>query len=127
MTQTSPSGPDINWAPIRAFLAVLLPPIFVVMAKRGWITGLTPENAHLYVSALLDYLVVIGPLAVAAWAAWGTTRQNLIKTTNALPGVLGIAVTPALDDKLPGILTVTTPDKIQTAIAVDMAHKGPSS
>lgn len=126
MTQTSPSGPDINWAPIRAFLAVLLPPIFVVLAKRGWITGLTPENAHLYVSALLDYLVVIGPLAVAAWAAWGTTRQNLIKTTNALPGVLGIAVTPALDDKIDAP-TVTTPEKLQRVIILDRAQAGPQS
>ena len=126
MTQTSPSGPDINWAPIRAFLAVLLPPLFVFLAKRGWITGLTPENAHLYVSALLDYLVVIGPLAVAAWAAWGTTRQNLIKTTNALPGVLGIAVTPALDDKIDAP-TVTTPEKLQRVIILDRAQAGPQS
>ncbi len=91
-------------------LEVLAPPLrilamaaFLLLAKQGWFTWLTPENAHDLANQVMDFLVVAVPAAYALWAAFKAWRQrrarkiaakpeNLIERAASLPDVAKIEV-----------------------------------
>ncbi len=118
------SDDTTNLGPLFALLRVVLPAFFVLLAKMGILTGITPDNVHGVVSEILDWLVVVLPLAFGIWAATKATRTKLIDRTTKLPGVLAVAVTPELDAKIKNPVVVT-PEKIVQAVVIDQAQRGP--
>ena len=89
---------------------------FLLLAKAGWFTWLTPENAHGIVNTIMDQLVILVPGAYAVWAVIQNTRDKLIQAVKERPGVVGVAVTPELDREIP-YPDVTTPEKLAAAAA----------
>ena len=64
----------MSLAVVAPGLRILLLSLFLVMAKAGWFTWLTPENAHGVVNTVMDGLVAIVPIAYALWASFKATR-----------------------------------------------------
>lgn len=91
------------------FIRVQLLAFFARWIGQGY---LTPSDASQLTQWVMDGLAFGIPAAYGAWAAWRATKVNLIMTTNNLDGVVGVAVTPELDAKIPGVPTVTTPEKL---------------
>lgn len=85
MTKTAIS---ILAAPLR----ILLMAAFLLLAKMGWFTWLTPENHHEYVNVLMDFLVVAVPAAYALWAGFKAWRESkpeaIVKAAADLPKTL---------------------------------------
>ncbi len=106
----------MSLAVVAPGIRILLLTAFLLLAKMGWFTWLTPENAHGVVNSLMDALVAIVPIAYAAWAVFKSTREQLIKSVKARSGVIGVAVTPELDAKIDDP-AVATPKKLVAAQA----------
>jgi hypothetical protein len=98
---------DSLGGPIR----IALLSIFLLLAKAGWFTWLTPESAHQIVNAIMDALVVLVPAAYAIWAGFKTFRRKLAEAREnqpevivakaaALPEVGKIVVTPDIAAKV---------------------------
>lgn len=76
-------------------LEILAPPLrilamaaFLLLAKQGWFTWLTPENAHDLANQVMDFLVVAVPAAYALWAAFKAWREKRAKERANKPAVL---------------------------------------
>lgn len=78
---------------------------FMRLATLGYFT---PQQATDFTKIVMDGLVTGAPLVLAAYLAWKRTRLQMIQTTDALPGVLGVAVIPSIAADVPS-LTVATP------------------
>lgn len=75
---------------LAAPLRILLMASFLLLAKMGWFTWLTPENYHEPVNALMDFLVVAAPAEIVASAAaviapTGGTIVTTPEIANAVP------------------------------------------
>jgi hypothetical protein len=90
------------------FIRVQLLAFFARWIGQGY---LTPSDASQLTQWVMDGLAFGIPAAYGAWAAWRATRDNLIKTTDNLDGVVGVVVTPELAAKIASP-TVTTPEKL---------------
>ena len=55
-------------------LRILLMAAFLLIAKQGWFTWLTPESAHEVANQLMDFLVLAVPAGYAAWAYFKAKR-----------------------------------------------------
>lgn len=97
------------WRVASPFIYTVLLAAFMRFATLGY---LTPEQATELTKWLMDAAVAGAPVALGAYFAWRRSRNQMIKSTDALPGVLGVVVTPEIDKQLPGALTVTTSEKI---------------
>lgn len=102
------------WRVIGPGVYTILLALFMRFATLGY---LTPQQATELTKWLMDALVAGAPVALAIYLGWKRTRTQMVKTTDAIPGVLGIAVTPEVDKQVKESLTVTTPDKLLPMIA----------
>lgn len=102
------------WRIIAPGVYTILLALFMRFATLGY---LTPEQATELTKWIMDGLVAGAPIALAIYLGWKKTRKQMIQSTDALPGVLGVAVTPEVDKQLPNTPTVTTPEKLVQRIA----------
>lgn len=83
-------------------MRVLLLAAFLLLAKMGWFTWLTPENHHEYVNLIMDFLVLAVPALYALWVGIQAWRNNqpeaIVKAAADLPQVHEIVTTQALAD-----------------------------
>lgn len=92
---------DVLAPPLR----ILLMAAFLLLAKQGWFTWLTPESAHDIANQVMDFLVLAVPAAYALWA-WNKERKAqqpaaIIEKAAALPEVRAVEVkSDALADSL---------------------------
>lgn len=95
-------------APVR----ILLMAAFLLLAKMGWFTWLTPENYHERVNLLMDFLVVAVPAGYAVWAGFKAWREKqpvaVISAAASLPEVAKIVTTPEIAAKVDDPATVVT-------------------
>lgn len=89
-------------------LEILAPPLrilamaaFLVLAKQGWFTWLTPDNAHDLANQVMDFLVVAIPAGYALWAAWKAWREKKAAERAARPEAMILAAA-----KLPEVAKV---------------------
>ncbi len=75
---------DVFLPPLR----ILLMASFLLLAKQGWFTWLTPENYHSVVNQIMDFLVVAAPAAYAGWATYHEWRRKRAVERAAQPEVL---------------------------------------
>lgn len=99
------------WRVVSPLVYTALLGLFMRFATLGY---LTPQQATDLTKWVMDGLVAGAPLALGAYFAWKSTRAQLVQTTDKLPGVIGVAVTPELDKKIDSP-TVTTPAKLLNA------------
>ncbi len=105
-------------APIR----ILLMAAFLLLAKMGWFTWLTPENHADRVNAVMDFIVVAVPVGYAAWAlttgfftklaeAKAKEPIEMVRAVAALPQVGRIVTTPEIANAIPDptVVSGTTP------------------
>ena len=102
------------WRVIAPGVYTILLALFMRFATLGY---LTPQQATDLTKWLMDGLVAGAPIALAIYLGWKKTRTQMIKSTDALPGVLGVAVTPEIDRQITTTQTVTTPEKLVQRIA----------
>lgn len=90
---------------------ILLLSAFLLLAKMGWFTWLTPESAADVVNAIMDFLVVAVPSGYAIWAGFKAWREKqpaaIVAQAAALPEVAVIVTTSEIVRKL-DVPTVTT-------------------
>lgn len=90
-------------SPLRIFLMAA----FLLLAKAGWFTWLTPESVHGVVNNIMDFLVVAAPAGYMLWAGLKAFREKLaqekakqpeeiVKAAAALPEVSRIETTPEI-------------------------------
>lgn len=103
------------WRVASPFVYTVLMAAFTRFATLGY---LTPEQATNLTKWVMDGLVTGAPLVLGAFLAWQRTQKQLVQTTDTLPGVLGVAVTPELDKKIDSP-TVTTPVRLVSEIAAN--------
>ncbi len=95
-------------APFRIFLLAL----FLLLAKAGWFTWLTPESAASIVNAIMDFLIVAVPALYMVWAGIRSYRDKIaeakakepveiVKAAAALPQVKEIVTTAAMAAAVP--------------------------
>lgn len=79
-------------------MEVLAPPLrilamaaFLLLAKRGWFTWLTPENAHDIANQVMDFLVLAVPAGYAVWATIKAWREKRAKERAARPEAMILA------------------------------------
>lgn len=90
---------DVLAPPFR----ILLMAGFLLLAKQGWFTWLTPENAHGVANEVMDFLVLAVPAGYALWAGWKEWRDTravaIIAKAAALPEVqqIDLASKPLAD------------------------------
>lgn len=86
---------DILAPPLR----ILLMATFLILAKQGWFTWLTPESAHDIANQVMDFLVLAVPAGYALWAWWKAKRaaepERIIEKAAALPEVRAISLNDA--------------------------------
>jgi hypothetical protein len=102
------------WRVVSPFVYTVLLGAFMRFATLGY---LTPQQATDLTKWVMDAAVAGAPVALGVYFAWKKTRKQMIQSTDALPGVLGVAVTPEVDKQLPNTPTVTTPEKLVQRIA----------
>lgn len=86
-------------------LRIILMATFLVLAKQGWFTWLTPESAHDQANQVMDFLVVAVPALYALWAGFQARRhattEYIVEKAAALPEVRSVEVkSDALADSL---------------------------
>lgn len=96
------------WRVAAPGVYTILLALFMRFATLGY---LTPQQATDATKWAMDGLVTGAPLALAVYLGWKRTRSQMVKSTDALPGVLGVAVTPELDKEIKSP-TVATPAKL---------------
>lgn len=100
------------WRVIGPGVYTIMLALFMRFATLGY---LTPQQATDLTKWFMDSLVAGAPLALAIYLGWKRTRAQMVKTTDAIPGVLGVAVIPEVDKQVESP-TVTTPVKLLPAI-----------
>lgn len=103
------------WRVIGPGVYTILLALFMRFATMGY---LTPQEATDLTKWIMDALVAGAPIALAIYLGWKRSRTQMVKTTDTIPGVLGVAVTPEVDKQIRNSVTVTTPEKLLTAITV---------
>lgn len=72
---------DILAPPLR----ILLMAAFLLIAKAGWFTWLTPDSAHDIANQVMDFLVVAVPAGYAIWAGFVAWREKKAAARAAQP------------------------------------------
>lgn len=104
-------------SPIRIFLMAS----FLLLAKAGWFTWLTPESVHGIVNNIMDWLVLAAPAVYMIWAGVKAFREKLAAARASQPEVI-IAKAAAVIAPTGGTI-VTTPEIASAVPAVNVVAR----